>query len=63
MSKIALIDIAERVVRTFIQATGAALATGAGGLVCRSTIARYRPLIAMSSSCAPCSMISPPSIT
>ena len=30
MNKIALIDIAERVVRTFIQATGAALATGAG---------------------------------
>jgi hypothetical protein len=32
MSKIALIDIAERMVRTFIQATGAALATGAAGL-------------------------------
>lgn len=32
MNKIALIDIAERMVRTFIQATGAALATGAAGL-------------------------------
>ena len=32
MNKLALIDIAERMVRTFIQATGAALATGAGGL-------------------------------
>jgi hypothetical protein len=30
MNKIALIDIAERMVSTFIQATGAALATGAG---------------------------------
>lgn len=32
MNKLALIDIAERMVRTFIQATGAALATGAAGL-------------------------------
>ena len=32
MNKITLIDIAERMVRTFIQATGAALALGAGGL-------------------------------
>ena len=32
MNKLALIDIAERMVRTFIQATCAALATGAAGL-------------------------------
>lgn len=32
MNKITLIDIAERMVRTFIQATGAALALGAAGL-------------------------------
>lgn len=32
MNKVALIDIAERVLRTFIQATAAALATGATGL-------------------------------
>jgi hypothetical protein len=42
MNKIALIDIAERVVRTFIQATGAALATGAGGLEVTSPSRRSR---------------------
>ncbi len=32
MNRLALIDIAERMVRTFIQATCATLATGAAGL-------------------------------